>query len=150
AGLAPELAQLATHADPRVRQFAADALGNIQGDPKIVVAALENLIKTGGPLVRRSAADALGNVVQISSQLERRARSGEAGRVEPRDEFLTSGTFAVPAAGSGLAPHQTVEVRRLSADAIQQLSAALVDLTLDPFPADLFPPPGRPWTPEEA
>jgi HEAT repeat protein len=149
AGLAPELAKLTTVPEPRAQQFAAEALGNIKGDPKTVVGALENLIKSSpSPLVRRSAADALGNVVQVASQLERRVR--ESGRAESRTDLLAVGTFVVPAGEVGLAPDQPVEVRRLSADALQQLSSALVEMTLDPFHSEDFPPPGRPWTPEEA
>jgi HEAT repeat protein len=150
AGLAPELVKLSTDPEPRVQQFAAEALGNIKGDPKTVITALQNLIKTAGPLVRRVAADALGNVVQVASQFERRVRGGETGRAESRTDLLTAGTFVVPAAAVGLASDQIVEVRRLSADALQLMSSAVVDMTLDPFPADRYPPVGRPWTPEEA
>jgi HEAT repeat protein len=150
AGLTPELVKLSTAPEPKVQQFAADALGNVKGDPKQVIDALENLIKTASPPVRRAAADALGNAVQVASQMERRVRGGETGRAESRTDLIAAGAHAVQAAEAGLAADQPVEVRRLCADAMQQLSSSVVDMTLDPFPADHFPPAGRPWTPEEA
>jgi HEAT repeat protein len=153
AALAPELAQLTAARDPKVQQFAAEALGNVNGDPKLTkltVDTLENLIKNGSTATRRAAADALGNVIQIVSQQEKKVRGGDVGRVDLKRELLTTGTYVVPAANFGLDSKQSVEVRRLSADAMQQLSSAVVDLTPDPFPPDRYPPPGRPWTPTEA
>jgi HEAT repeat protein len=128
----------------------AEALGNIQAKPDIAVVALQKLIESGTPDVRRSAADALGNLVQIVTQQEKRVRTGDAGRLESRRDLLATGILVVPAGQSGLVSSQPVEVRRLSADALQQMSAALVDMTQDPVSADKYPPPGRPWTPAEA
>jgi HEAT repeat protein len=150
AKLAPELARLAEAPDSKVKQFAARGLGNVQGDPKLTIHTLEGLMKSGDPATRRAAADALGNVVQVVSKQERLVQGGSVGRSELRKEFLTTGSFVVPASEVGLASNQPVEVRRLSADALQQLSSSLVDLTQDPFPAEQFPPPGRPWSTDDA
>jgi HEAT repeat protein len=149
AGLAPELAKMAASTNPGVQQFAAEALGNIQGDPKIAARALETLIKTGTPEVRRTAADALTNLIAVLSQQEKRIRSDVAPG-ELRKDLLATGTFVVPATRAGMAADQPVEVRRLCADALQQLSSALVEIPLEPKTTDKYPSPGRPWTPEEA
>jgi HEAT repeat protein len=151
ASLVPDVVRLSTDPDPRQQQFAAEALGNIGGEPKQVVPALGNLIKTAGPFVQRAAADALGNVIQVVSQQERHVQGGAVGRgVESRRDLIGTGEYVVPAAVVGLAAAQQVEVRRLCADALQLLSTSLVDLTLDPYGPERYPPPGRPWTAEEA
>jgi HEAT repeat protein len=150
AGLTPELARLTESADPIVQKFAAEALGNIQGEPKLTINTLEKLIKTAPPDVRRAAADALANVIVVVASQQKRASGPDANRFELRKELLTIGTYAVPAAEAGLAASQPVEVRRLSADALQQLSSSVVDLTGEANPADKYPPPGRPWTTTEA
>jgi HEAT repeat protein len=150
AGLAPDLAHLTAATDTKVQQFGAEALGNAQGDPKLTVLTLEGLIKSASPPVRRAAADALGNVILIVSQQEKRVRDGDAGRGDLRRDLLTTGLYLVPAAEGGFRDGQPVEVRRLSADALQQLSSSLVDLTGDPYPATSYPPSGRPWTADEA
>jgi HEAT repeat protein len=149
AGLAPDLAKLTNDPEPGVVQFAARAIGNIQADPKLAVGTLERLIKTGTPVVRAAAADALVNLVTVIAQQEKKGRS-DLGRGDLRDDLLATGVLAVSAAKAGFAPEQPVRVRRLSADALQQISSALLDLVPDPFPADSFPPTGRPWTAGEA
>ncbi len=149
AGLAPDLAALTNDPNPRVQQFAAYALGNVQGDPKLTVNTLERLMRTSPRPVRRAAADALGNVVQVSSRQERRVRSDLAPAATGKD-MLGTATLVVPAATVGLEPDQSVETRRLSADALQQITGALVDLAPEPYKAEEFPPPGRTWTPAEA
>ncbi len=149
AGLAPDLAKLTNDSDPNVVQFAARALGNIQADPKQAVGSLEKLIKTGARDVRTAAADALVNLVTVIAQQEKKGRS-DLGRTDLRDDLLTTGVLAVPAAKAGFAPDQPVRVRRLGADALQQVSSSLLDIVPDAFSADGFPPPGRPWTAAES
>jgi hypothetical protein len=149
AAMAPDLAKLTNDPSPGVRRFAAGALGNIEGDPKLTVKTLETLMGANEPIVRRAAADALVNLVQIISQQEKRVRS-DATRGDLHKDLLTTGTLVVPAAVQGLNPEQPVQVRRLCADALQMISSALAELAPEPFAADSFPPAGRPWTANEA
>lgn len=84
------------------------------------------------------------------TQQEKKVRGPQGDRTDLRQDLLASSGYVVPAAMVGLAPTQPVKVRRLSVDALQQISSAVADLTGDPFPADKYPPAGRPWTTEDA
>jgi HEAT repeat protein len=146
--LAPDLAKMAASPDPKVRQFAAEAIGNIQGDPKLTVRTLKSLLKDRNTEVRRTAAGSLANLIQVISQQEKRIRN-DVSPAELRRDLMATGILVVPATRPGLTPDQPVEVRRLSADALQQVSTALLDVPVELKSADKYPTPGQPWTADQ-
>lgn len=150
AGLAPEMVKLTGESDLLVRESGATALGGIQADPKVAVKALSALLAADAPELRRAAADALGNVIQVVAKQEKQTRGIDAGRIELRNDLLTSSLLVTPAAAAGLTPEQPVFVRRLSADAWQQITTGLLELTPEAIKAEDLPPPGRAWTADEA
>lgn len=160
--LTPEVAALTTFDDPRnpqraeqVRLVGAQALGEMQGDPAVVVPALKKLIaKDTQTDPRRVAALALVNMVRVLGQSDiRLALAGErlpadVGQLEPRRKDLVQVGQRVVEAADALVGDRDREVRRQGADAILQTARVLADLILPP--ANLsFPPSGRAPTQKE-
>ena len=66
ANLAPDIAKLADDTEPRVRQTAVRALGNLEFDPPVILPPIERLLLNGKTAEdRRAGANALGSLVRI-------------------------------------------------------------------------------------
>ncbi len=125
-----DLEKLTKKNDPQVRFAAAVVLGKLRLRAAVdtAVPALKDVLATGTVAQRRAAAESLGNLIKIITQEGQRAAPFGPGI---RDEVVNAGAQIVPAAAVGLRDADA-EVRRLSAEAIQGVSAALeVDTRAD-------------------
>src|SRR5205814_6733968 len=102
------------------------------------------------PQTRRSAALGLGNVIGVAVAQEKKTRSLPAEFPANRQDLLSAAVLVTQAAPKGF-DDPSPQVRGPCVDAVQQVSASLVDLIRDPFdPTKEYPPPGRPPTNDEA
>jgi HEAT repeat protein len=123
--LAPDLADLVKNDDtPAIREQAARALGLIFPDPSVAVPPLLDLLSSPNLADRRAAANALLNLLRVANQLSSRSKGSGAGVVADLADIVQLGTAILPRAGIGLT-NPDPEVRRLAAEAIEQLAAAL-------------------------
>ena len=124
------------------RLAAIYALGLIQAEPKVSVPALEKLLAAKDPQTRRSAALGLGNVIGVAVAQEKKTRSLPAEFPANRQDLLSAAVLVTQAAPKGF-DDPSPQVRGPCVDAVQQVSASLVDLIRDPFdPTKEYPPPG--------
>jgi HEAT repeat protein len=129
--LAPELADVVKHGDtPRIREQAARALGLIFPDPGVALPPLLDLLASPDLPERRAAANALVNLLRVTNQLSSKAGGVEVERV-PRGYIVQLGTSILPVASVGLT-NLDPQVRRLAAEAIEQLAASLNNLVPQP------------------
>jgi HEAT repeat protein len=129
--LAPELADLVKNGDTsRIREQAARALGLVFPDPSVALPPLLDLLASPDFPERRAAANALVDLLRVTNQLSSKAGGAEAERV-PRGYIVQLGTDILPVASIGLT-NLDPRVRRLAAEAIEQLAAALTNLVPQP------------------
>jgi HEAT repeat protein len=122
--LAPELAELVKNGDtPQLRTHAARALGLVFPDASVALPPLLDMLTSPNISQRRTAANALVDLLRVTNQLSSRASGIEAERV-PRGYIVQLGTALLPVASTGLS-NVDPQVRRLAAEATQQLAAAL-------------------------
>jgi HEAT repeat protein len=159
--LVPDLDRLAQDPSPDVRAAAANALANIEGDPRQTVPVLQGLLKSSNVIVRRAAAEALATMVQVAIQLnndtqgffeplelpdDKIASDVEMTRARYRSEPLRSSIVVVPAACGALGDSDS-DVRRKAISACRKASAALVNL-MPAVPTEM-PPQTRKLSAEE-
>jgi HEAT repeat protein len=146
--LAPDLAKVIQTGSPAVQDAAARALGTINADPDIAAPAVASLLASQQLALRRTAATALGEMINKVTQLIPSRGLSVTGVATTRADVIRVSTAVVPKLGIGLADADP-EVRRLSADAIQQAAIANGELIPDPLKTQRFPPPGRKLSKEE-
>jgi HEAT repeat protein len=129
--LAPELADLVKNGDtPRIREHAARALGLTFPDPGVALPPLLDLLASPNFSERRAAANALVDLLRVTNQLSSTGSVVAAERV-PRGYIVQLGTAILPVASVGLT-NLDAQVRRLAAEALEQLTAALDNLVPQP------------------
>jgi HEAT repeat protein len=146
--LAPELAEIVEHGSTlEARASAARALGLIFPEPAVAVPALRGLLNSKDPVERRAAARGLLSLIEVVSRLA--AQPVTQGRTTSRVEagsqdVVDTARLVVPvAANRGLADPDT-EVRRLSARAVRESAAALLNLVPQSRPSEAGPTTGTP------
>jgi HEAT repeat protein len=109
---------------PAVREAAARTLGAVFADPRVAVPALSDLLRTGNDREREAAAAGLLELVQGSA----RAPADVAGTRPDleRASIVAVGRLVVPAVARGVTDRDP-EVRRLSAEAIEQATMAMLN-----------------------
>jgi HEAT repeat protein len=124
--LAPELAELIKSEDiASVKEAAARTLGQIFPDPDRAVPALRDLLASPDLAERRAAARGLAGMMRTVAQLSSKT-GGAAGFQADRGDVIQAIRDVVPLAGRGLRDPD-LDVRRASADAMDQAAAALAN-----------------------
>ncbi|HLN31507.1 MAG TPA: HEAT repeat domain-containing protein [Gemmataceae bacterium] len=125
-GFGPDLADIVQHGNlPVVQETAARALGQVFPAPQVAVPALRKLLESPLPAERRAAASGLLGLIQVVSQLAVGYKSTNRPDADLAD-VLGVVQLVLPAASQGLSDRDA-EVRRLSAQVVQEAAAALVN-----------------------
>jgi HEAT repeat protein len=145
--LTPQLVTLTHDKDGAVRAAAARALGKINADPKVAVAALKEMLESDGTPQRRAASEGLLDLVRTMGQLQRKGKQ-QTGVMANDSDVLAAAREVTANIGPGLSDKDT-QVRRNSLEALHQAAYALSELVSDPQKSELLPPRDRKWTPAE-
>jgi HEAT repeat protein len=122
-GLSLDVAELAQHGEPGVREAAARTLGQIDPGPDIAVAAFRSLLSADDPSQRLATADGLVFWMRTLAQLAADNRTPDGVAVS-RADFVTVSRAVVPLAANGLRAEQP-EIRRRCIQAIGYAALAL-------------------------
>ena len=122
-GLSPDVAELAQHGEPGVREAAARTLGQIDPGPDIAMAAFRSLLSADDSSQRLAAADGLVFWMRTMAQLAADTRTPDGVAVS-RADFVTVSRAVVPLAANGLRAEQP-EIRRRCIQAIGYAAMAL-------------------------
>ncbi len=132
--LAPDLAEIVEHGKSReARETAARALGLVFPDPAVAVPALRTLLAAKDPAERRAAARGLLSLIEVVTRLISltESQTGRAAGGATFDDVVSAVRLVAPAAGRGL-KDSDIEVRRLSATALEQGTGTLMNRIPNP------------------
>lgn len=145
--MAPELIGLLKSRDAGVREAAARALGKIDPAPVEAAKALGGLLRPDQPVaVRLAATKSLGDIIQVAVAVQS-ART-PTGVVGTKQDVINAASATLAQLPPGLRDPDP-RVRRQALEAVRQAAVALGELIEDPKKPEEFPPPGRPWSPED-
>jgi HEAT repeat protein len=140
ARLTPDLIQLTKPSQPvSVRQAAAQSLGQVEGEIKLLEPAFKSLLALDNPPeVRVATAEAFGNILQIAyKELTREATGAslsaarESSRLPKRIDLVQRARLILPLASAGLDVRQPAAVRLASIEDYRILTTALADAATD-------------------
>jgi HEAT repeat protein len=134
-GFAPDLAEAAAVAGPRVRASVARALGQIEATPAAALPTLADLVKDPNADVRSAAAEGLNNFLQ--STAEPAILAGDAQMAGARREAVEAAAGVARAARPGLAD-EVPEIRRGCLHGLASSALVLGKLIADPPRLDLL------------
>lgn len=130
--LAPDLARLAVHGHPSVREATVRALGRIAPEPSVVLPVFRDMMTTGSVPLRRVAAEGVFHWIQVVVQ-----RPAPARPAAPR-ELVAAAVAFLPVAGLGMQDAE-VAIRQTSLATLGNAVAALVPLTTPTETAEIVP-----------
>jgi len=130
-GFAPDLANIVEHGNiPAIQETAARALGQLFPSPQVAVPALRKLLESSLAAERRAAASGLLGLIQVVTQLAVGNQNTNRPSANIADVVGVI-QLVLPAASLGLADSDA-EVRRLSAQVVEEAATALVNQVPQP------------------